>query len=117
MEEIADLLIMYMWIQKRAQLATEGIEIVDVSMGGEAEDVYDETADLNYYQASMSIQVQADWEVHVPIPLTLSRVTPQTQEGDLDASAPSGVQQVPDELFFATRPVLAHRNSDYERIS
>jgi hypothetical protein len=117
MEEIADLLIMYMWSQKRAQLATEGIEIVDVSMGGEAEDVYDETADLNYYQASMSIQVQADWEVHVPIPLTLSRVTPQTQEGDLDASAPSGVQQVPDELFFATRPVLAHRNSDYERIS
>jgi hypothetical protein len=117
-EEITDLVMMYMWAdKKRAQLATEGIEVVDVSMGGEAEDIYDETADLNYYQASMSVQLQADWEIHVPIPLTFSRVTPRTQESDLDPSAPSGLRLVPDDLFFSTRAIIVGRNNDFERIS
>jgi len=117
MEEIADLLVMYLWGEKRSKLALEGIELIDVSMGGESEEIADETGDDSYYQASMSVQVQADWEIHIPIPLTLSRVTPVTAAGDEDPSAPSGIHQVPDDLFFATRAVLIDRNSDYEKIS
>lgn len=117
MEEIADLLIMYLWGEKRSKLAFEGIEIVDVSMGGESEEIYDETADDSYYQASMSVQLQADWEIHIPIPLTLSRVTPVTAEGDEDPTALSGIHQVVDDLFFATHAVLIDRNSDYEKIT
>jgi len=117
MEEISDLTIMYLWGEKRAALALEGLEISDVSMGGEAEDVYDESADANYYQASMSVQIQGDWEIHIPIPLTLSRVTPTTAEGDTDENAPSGIKQVSEDLFYATRPVLVNRNDAFERIS
>lgn len=114
MEEIADLVIMYLWGEKRDSLSFEGLEITDVSMGGEAEEVYDETGDDYFYQASMGVQMQADWEMHVPLPLVISRVTPRTSEG-LDAT--SGLQGVPSDLFYATHPIISSRNRDFERIS
>lgn len=117
MEEIADLAIMYLWGHKKAPLEFEGIEIIDVSMGGEAEEVYDETADVYFYTASLSVQLRADWEIHVPLPLTISRVTPQTPESEEDPRAPGGIQQVSGDLFFSTRPVVVDRNDDYERIT
>jgi hypothetical protein len=117
MEEIADLVIMYFWGEKRSVLSSEGIEITDVSMGGEAEDVYDETADDYFYTASLSMQVQADWELHVPLPLTISRVTPST--ADMDKELVSGsliTDSVRNKLFFATSPIIAGRNNCYERL-
>lgn len=103
-EEIADLTVMYLWTQKRAALSTEGIEIVDVSMGGEAEEAYDETADLMYYNASISVQLQSDWEVHQPIPLTFSKVISDIQGGGAS------------NLYFYTHPISPGRNANYERI-
>jgi hypothetical protein len=111
-EEIADLIFMYLWSQKRSKLAFEGIEIVDVSQGGEAEDLYDETGDLYFYTSSMSVQLQADWEVHIPLPLTISRVTPNTPSGDIDPSAASGMVLVGSQLFYRTQD----SDSDFERI-
>jgi hypothetical protein len=107
MEEIADLVFMYMWAEKRSALSFEGIELMDVSMGGEAEESYDENADTYYYTASMSMQFQGDWEVHVPLGLTISQVTP-TSEGI------NGI--VPGSIFFATNPIVSGRNNDFERI-
>ena len=114
MEEIADLVIMYLWGEKRDLLSFEGLEVTDVSMGGEAEEVYDETADDYFYQASMSVQMQGDWEIHVPLPLVISRVTPRTSDS---ADSTSGLQAVPSGLFYATHPVLPSRSRDFERIS
>jgi hypothetical protein len=105
MEEIADFAVMSIWGVKKAALEFEGIEVVDVSMGGEAEDVYDETADLYYYQGSLSMQLRADWEIHVPVPLTISKVS-----SNLPAGTPSS-------LFYATAPAIAGRNTNFERIA
>jgi hypothetical protein len=116
MEEIADLTMMYLWAHKKERLEFEGIEILDVSMGGEAEELADETGEEFFYQASLSVQLRADWEAHVPLPLTISRVTPTTAEGDTDPRAGSGIQAVASDVFFETYPVLAGRNDDYERI-
>ena len=110
MEEIADLVVMYLWAERRDALATEGIEIVDISIGGEAEETYDETGDTYYYNASISLQLRADWEMHVPMPLVFSRVTQEP------TSTSAGIQPVMSELYFATRPVIPSRNHDYERI-
>lgn len=109
MEEVADLVIMYLWGQKKSRLEFEGIEIIDISMGGEAEEVYDETADNYYYNASVSIQLRADWEIHVPLPLTLSKVTQSLVYG--------GTQDGPASLFFTTAPIMAGRNNSFERIT
>jgi hypothetical protein len=122
MEELADLIIMYLWGQKRSVLSSEGIEITDISMGGEAEEIYDETSDDSFYNASLSIQMQADWEIHIPLPLTVSRVTPTTALTDKSANpldtqqATTIINDVQNKLFFATMPVIAGRNNNFERI-
>lgn len=117
MEELADLSIMYLWGEKKTVLEREGIEVLDVSMGGETEELYDETGDDYFYQATISVQLRADWEIHVPLPLTLSRVTDVTAEGDANPLAPTGIQVATSDVFFATNPILADRNDDFERIS
>jgi len=122
MEEIADLCIMYLWGEKKPLLEYEGIEIVDVSMGGESEEPADETGDLYFYTASMAIQLRADWEMHVPLPLVLSKVTPTTKEGEeaTDPSKrtapPSTISATYSSLFFSTRPAIVGRNNLFERI-
>jgi hypothetical protein len=122
MEEIADYLVMALWVEKRARFSSEGIEIKEVSMGGEAEESYDEQADLMFYNASVSLQLAADWEVHYPIPLTISRVTPTSAEADVShdadrrTSAPSTLVPVTSDIFFATAPVIVNRNASFERI-
>ena len=122
MEEIADLVVMYLWAVKRPILSTEGIEITDISIGGEAEETYDETGDDFSYSASLSLQVQADWEIHIPLPLTVSRVTATTAEADKTSDPLDPLRNttiigdVQNKLFFATLPVIAGRNNNFERI-
>lgn len=102
-EEISDLVTMYLWGEKRPVLGWEGIEILDVSMGGESEEPIDETGQDYQYSTSMSVQLQADWEIHVPLALTISHMEPQAQ-------------MVMSDIFYQTFPIVAGRNPDYERI-
>lgn len=103
-EEITDLVSMYLWGEKRPILSWEGIEITDVSMGGESEEPIDETGQLFQYTTTMTVQMQADWEIHVPLALTISSVEPETQP-------------VTPSVFYDTFPVVAGRNPDFERIA
>lgn len=114
MEEISDLVQMYL-LKRKSSLEFEGIELLDVSMGGEGEEVADETGESFFYQASMSVQFRADWEFHVPLPLTISKVTPIRPEGDTDPNAQSGIMQVAGDLFFLSQDSV-RRSDDYERI-
>ena len=112
MEEIADLVFMYLWAEKRSNLSFEGIELTDTSMGGESEEVYDEAADLFYYNYSMSVAIQSDWEMHLPLPYTISRASAYTKPNG--ASSIQALSQA--SLFFNTTPVIVGRNANYERI-
>jgi len=117
MEELADLTMMYLLYQKRPKLSAEGIEVVDVSIGGEAEEVADETGDEFFYTASLSLQLQTPWEVHEPLPLTISVVTTDPQR---DVPGVAGrtaiIGDVNNSLVFSTMPVIIGRNYDFERI-
>lgn len=110
-EEVADLVVMYLWGEKKPVLEFEGIEILEISIGGEAEETYDETADIFYYTANLTLQFRADWEIHVPLPLTVSKVTAVTPEGS------NRIVPMTGSLFFATFPAIVGRNNDYERIT
>ncbi len=111
-EEIADLVFMIMWAERKPYLENEGIEIVDLNIGGEADEVYDEDADLFYYTASLSLQFRADWEIHVPLPLTFSKITQERQDGSDGLTYAS-----PSNLFFQTFPAIVGRNNNFERIT
>lgn len=123
MEEIADFAVMSLWGEKRKALSFEGLEILDVSMGGEAEETYDETGDLYFYSASLSLQLQSDWETHIPLPFTISKAVAATREAEQSVTADrrggtSSLVGLPHSgLFFATVPVIVGRNNFYERIS
>jgi len=123
-EEITDWAAMYLWAEKRPILSNEGIELTEVSMGGESEEPMDETGDIIMYSASLSIQVQSDWEMHLPIPFTISKVQPVipgpnvvgTVPDPSDPTSSAGLIATANNLVFATLPLFQGRNNDFERI-
>lgn len=102
-EEIADWSAMYIIADKKPYLEDEGIEVVSVALGGEGEEPLDETGDLYSYTASLTVQLRADWEVHRPLPFTVSSVVQTLTAGLANIS-------------FATLPVFGGRNNDFERV-
>lgn len=71
--DIADRTVVWLWSSLRPKLANLGLEVSDVSLGGEGEEVYDDNADDYFYTASMSLSIQADWFVHFPLVIPLLR--------------------------------------------
>lgn len=124
MEEIADFAVMSLWGEKKDRLEYEGIELLEVSMGGEAEEQYDETGDLFFYNASLSVQLRADWEAHIPMPLSIMRATTTSSAADASVDADrrtalgSNLKVLSNgTLYVATSPILAGRNDSYEKIA
>jgi hypothetical protein len=77
-QEILDFSVMYIMGVLRSRLSTEGIEMQDISLGGESEEVYDENGDDYFYNASFSLTVQTEWSIHVPLGPQIRRVLPIT---------------------------------------
>jgi hypothetical protein len=65
--EIADMTAMFLWSKLRTNLIDQGLDITEVSMGGETEEVYDENADDYFYNSSMSMTLQTDWFLYIPL--------------------------------------------------
>lgn len=96
--EITDALLMYFFSLRKSELSEEGIEITDVSSGGESEEMYQDSEGLVYYRGSVSLSVRTDWAIHVPKPLTIERVSPSSHLGsaglpDEDVGEQSGVEE------------------------
>lgn len=79
-QEISDFSVVYLWGIARPRLSSEGLEITDVSLGGESEELYDETGEEFYYNATFTLSVQTEWEIHVPIYGEIRRVSDLTSE-------------------------------------
>lgn len=60
-------------LEAQNRLGFEGIELVDISPGGENEDVYDENLDDYYYESSISLTLRVDWESYFSLPVDLWR--------------------------------------------
>lgn len=78
--EITDQTLLYVHSKLRDRLSFEGIEITQVSSGGEAEEVYDENGDDYFYTASISVTMETEWTIRLPLPGCLTRVLPNTLE-------------------------------------
>jgi hypothetical protein len=102
--EIADLTAMFLWAQLRTNIINEGIDIQDVSMGGESEEIYDENADDYFYNSAISMTVQADWFMMVPI---IPRILSFQEE----------VSGIPDDLKLAAfrDPFFSGKFSTFEK--
>jgi hypothetical protein len=76
-QEISDATVMYLWAIARSYLVNEGINVTDVSLGGESEEAYDQTGDDYYYMSNFSMSVETDWAVYVPLTAQIRRVLPE----------------------------------------
>ena len=65
--EIADQTAMFLWATLRGNFVDQGLDITEVSMGGESEEVYDENGDDYFYNSTIAMTVQTDWFAFVPI--------------------------------------------------
>ena len=79
-QEIADQSVIYLWGIARPRLSTEGLEMTDCSMGGESEEIYDETGDEYFYTSTINLSIQTEWKVYVPLVATIRKAVPLTQE-------------------------------------
>jgi len=79
-QEIADQSTVYLWGIARSRLSTEGLEMTDLSMGGESEEVYDENGDDYFYNSTITLTIQTEWKVYVPLVATLQQAIPLTPE-------------------------------------
>jgi hypothetical protein len=77
-QEIADYSVVYLWGILRPYLSTDGIEMTDISLGGESEEIYDENGDDYFFNSSFSVTVQTDWSLHVPLNVFLRQASPLT---------------------------------------
>lgn len=84
-QEISDATVMYLWAVARSYLAREGINVSDVSLGGESEETYDQTGDDYYYMSNFSMSVETDWAVYVPLTARIRRVIPEAVTEDQKA--------------------------------
>ena len=88
-EEISDQTVVYLWGVLRSQLSHQGIEILDVSIGGESEEIYDETGDDYFYTSNFTVTAQTEWSIHVPLEAWLRAAAPLTaaQAAEIAAKA------------------------------
>lgn len=77
-EELIDQTVIYLWGIARSRMSGEGIEMMELSIGGAAEEVYDENADDYFYNNSFSMTIQTEWHVRQPLTHMLKQVVDVT---------------------------------------
>jgi hypothetical protein len=75
--DIADKTVVWLWSILRPKLSTMGLELSNVSLGGEGEEAYDDNGDDYFYTASISFSIQADWFIHYPLVIPILSVSTQ----------------------------------------
>lgn len=125
-QEIADQTVIYLWGVLRSYLSSEGIEMTELSMGGESEEVRDETGDDYTYNSSFSMTLETNWSVHVPLGLFIRQVSPLTvKESKIIAALPDDqVAAIQNNLRMVENiglevvmdPFFSGRNSTFEVI-
>ena len=104
-QEISESTVMYLWAISRSYLVREGINVTDVSLGGESEEAYDQTGDDYYYMSNFSMSVETDWAVYVPLTAQIRRVIPEALTEDQRAKGMSDEELATETLETRLRVV------------
>lgn len=122
-QDIADLTVMYLWGVLKSRLVDEGLDITDIQLGGDSEEIFDETADDYFFNASFSLTVRTHWAIQVPLGPELRSVQSLTAEQER-ALAALPVDDLRDQygnirslgLIPMTDPVFAGKARNFEMI-
>ena len=69
-------------MNKKLAWGFEGLELLDISPGGESEEIYNAEIDDYYYDSAVSMTLRVDWESYVSLPIQNFRIeqTSQSEE-------------------------------------
>lgn len=90
--EIADETLFFLSVVARSRLATMGVEITEVSFGGESEEQMNEVEDTMTYTSSISGSAEVEWELHYPLDVWLRSVEAVSSNDLLRLSAMSDAE-------------------------
>jgi hypothetical protein len=101
-------------------LGFEGIEILDISPGGESEEVYNAETDDYFYDSTISLSLRVDWETYVPLPVVINRsefTSAQAEQtyGHMSSSYPLDLINLGNPASTAGVPVMIGKDITYER--
>jgi len=90
-------------LERQNSLGFEGLELLDITPGGESQEVYNAEIDDYYYESAITLSMRVDWETWVPLPIVINRVdlTSETQSnkiGFLNESSSYDLLHVASEL-------------------
>jgi hypothetical protein len=109
--EISDFLAITFWGELLELYANEGIELQQLDIGGEQNEVYDETTSQVWFTTTLSLKVTCDWEIHIPIPPAISALRGLTVfQGDDKAT------QLYQNIITVPAVAIVMPGYDFERI-
>lgn len=88
-EKFSDFVVHSIMDKKRAW-GYEGLELLDVSPGGESEEIYNAEIDDYYYDSAVSMTLRVDWESYVPLPIQNFRIEQTSQAEELSSGYVDG---------------------------
>lgn len=100
-EEVIDIVTSYLNTYRKDALDGEGIALVNVSFGGEAEQALDEGNNDQFYMGSVDYTFLTEWAMHKPLLQTVEGFTTS-----VDFSKPD----------ISVREYFPNKNSNFERI-
>lgn len=110
-------------LERQNALGFEGLELLDVSPGGESEEIYSAELDDYFYDGSISLGFRVDWEIYKPLPVNIFRVSNSSKEEELENGLMTGealsdlLKATSDPLDVAGVAIVLGRDLTYERIT
>jgi len=80
-EKLSDYIIMKI-LERQNALGFEGIELLDISPGGENEDIFNPETDEYFYESNISCTFRVDWAIYNPLPAVLLDLQMSTRISD-----------------------------------
>lgn len=120
-EKMSDFIVVSV-LERQNRLGFEGLELLDVSPGGESEEIYIPEIDDYFYDGSISLGFRVDWEVYVPLPIEVFRteVTSKAEEqekGYMDGTVTRDLMNtLSDPSQLAGVALVLGKDLQYERI-
>jgi len=108
-------------LERQNSIGFEGLELLDVSPGGENQEVYNAETDEYYYESQIALTLRVDWEIQLPLPVVVNRaeMTSKVMEmsnGYLDGSYALDLLQIYSQTGVTAVPVTIGRTLTYERV-
>jgi hypothetical protein len=109
-------------LERQNYYGFEGLELLNISPGGESEEVYNAEIDDYYYQSEVTLSMRVDWETYIPIPIVINRVDLTSEQkadamGFLNPDVPYDLLQVATQRGITTFPVKIGKKLTYERVT